>query len=1129
MSSRSISGRLRRWSLWGLLAGCCLLPGSAFAQTCATPGKDGPATISGVVNTYYPTSGSVSAGATSVTLGAASSAGAQVQITAGDLVLFIQMQDATINSSNNSNYGAGSGTGSGYTGGTAGQYEFAVANSAVSLSGGTLTLTSGLLHAYSNAAATSSQGQKAFQVLRVPQYSSGTLGTTSSNNGTTSGSAPPWNGTTGGVFAIDVAGTLNLGGGSIDVSGLGFRGGGGIEQSGCGSSGCASNTAYRLVSTNGSGGSKAEGIGGTPELVGDQQTSAVVSTGQPNDGYPNGSFDRGAPGNAGGGGTDGDPQNNDQNSGGGGGGNGGAGGQGGYSWSSGLNVGGLGGSTFPATATKIVMGGGGGASTSNNDPNNYDSTGGAGGGIVILRAGSVTGSGTILANGSAGQNAVQDGAPGGGAGGTVVVAVKSGTLSGLTINANGGVGGNAWPTSAPGANNINEHGPGGGGGGGVVLQSGRATVSVTGGAHGTSTTSQLQFGSTSGASGLSSSTTYTALPGTSSGAACVPVLTVTKLTTTPSVPDGGTATYTITVKNAASVAAATQISISDTLPEPITNGFTYKANVSVTLSGGATRPTTSDPSAPAIVPAWGTFTIPASGQVAITFTVNVAYGVPAATYQNPATATYLDPTRTTTSGTTSSSYNPASSTAEDVAVTTAVAISGFVYADINHNGTLDSGETWTGSTVYVNLVLSGAVLKSVTVPAGTGAYAFNGVIAGTYTIVLASSATATTGTVPSGWVMVSPSLPSIALTTSLSSYQNENFGLYQGNRISGKVFQDNGVSSGTPNDGKLNGGETGVGSVPLTATNGSGTTYDSEVTAGSGSYTLWIPSAATTVVISTSPPSGYLATGADPGNTAGTYSRAAGTLTFTNTGIAYSGVNFGIVPVNSFSTDNSASALPNSTLFYPHTFQAMTGGQVSFSTSAISGPAGSYFTEVIYRDVSCTGTMSSGDPQITSAVSVSAGSTVCILVKETIDPGTPLGAKNSITVTANFTYTNASPALSASYTHSDMTTVGNSSSAGLDLTKKVDKATAKSGDTLNYTVTFVNDSPGSLSNIVLNDSTPAYTTFTSAACPSTLPGGLTCTITTQPSVGGAGSIRWTFTGALLPAGTAQVTYSVKIQ
>src|ERR1700680_1709072 len=154
MSSISSSPSLRCWSLWGLLVTCGLLPGSAFAQTCATPGKDGPGTISGVVNTYFPTSGSVGAGATNIALGAASFSGAQVGIAPGDLVLVIQMQDATVNRNNSSSYGAGTGTGSGYTGGTAGTYEFAVANSTVALSGGTLTLTSGLLHAHATATST---------------------------------------------------------------------------------------------------------------------------------------------------------------------------------------------------------------------------------------------------------------------------------------------------------------------------------------------------------------------------------------------------------------------------------------------------------------------------------------------------------------------------------------------------------------------------------------------------------------------------------------------------------------------------------------------------------------------------------------------------------------------------------------------------------------------------------------------------------------------------------------------------------------------------------------------------------------------------------------------------------------
>jgi len=1095
----------------------------SFAQTCGLPGNDGPVSASGIVNTYFPpatATETVNAGATSIPLGAADTAngGATTPIAVGDLVLIIEVQDATINNSNNSNYGANNGSGSGSTGGTVGAYEFAVATSAVSITGGTLTVSAGLTNKYTSAAASGTQGEKSFQVVRVPQYSSVTLGTVR---------AAPWDGTAGGIVAFDVAGTLSLNGGTIDVSGRGFRGGGGLNSNG----GTGSNSEYRDVSTLGWGASKGEGIAGTPRYVFNSATSTVIDAGSANEGYPNGSFMRGAPGNAGGGANDGDPTNNDQNAGGGGGGNGGAGGLGGFSWSSGLNVGGIGGATYTASATKIVMGGGGGAGTGNNQSDSgYHLSGAAGGGIVIVRAGSVTGAGSINANGATALNADQDGAGGGGAGGTVIVTVKTGTLAGLTVTANGGNGGNTWPNEAPGTNNINEHGPGGGGGGGVVYQSGGATVTVNGGAHGTSTTSQLQFGSQNGNSGVSGTTTAGSLPGAASGAACIPVLTVTKTTSTASVLQGATATYTITVKNASGVAAAQQVNISDPLPQPVTPGFTYASTGTVSLTGNATRATATNPNVGDTTPNWGVFTIPASGQVSITFTTNVAYLVPPATYQNSATATYLDPARTTSTGTTSASYNSASSTGEDVTVSTAISISGNVFADANHNGTLDSGETWSsGVSVYVNLVSGTTVKQSALVSAGTGAYTFSSVIPGTYTVVLTNSATSTTPTIPTGWVATSPSAGSLSLTTGTSSLVGQNFGLFAGSKVTGTAFVDNGAGGGTANDGKQNGSEKGIAAVSVIATNGSSTTYDSTTTDTSGAYTLWIPNTATSVLIDETPPSGYIATGGDVGTSGGTYSRSTTAITFTySASTSYTGLRFGQVPVNTLAPDNALSGAPGTTVIYPHTFTALSAGQVTFSTTATSSTP-TWFTQVIFRDTDCSGTLTGSDTQLTSAVAVNAGDKVCILVKDMIAANAGYDAVDAITVTAQFTYTNASPALNASYTRSDTTTVSNATNAGLRLAKTVDKATAKSGDTLLYTITYSNVSSGTVSNIVVSDSTPSYTTFVSAAC-GTLPTGISaCNVSTQPSSGSTGAIKWTLAGSLASSASGQVTFTVKIQ
>src|ERR1700687_5825902 len=88
----------------------------------------GPATYSGIVNTYYPgTSALASAGSTSIGVGAIDARGALTPVASGDLLLIVQVQDAAIDSSNTATYG-GSGGGRGYTSlNSSGLYEFAVA------------------------------------------------------------------------------------------------------------------------------------------------------------------------------------------------------------------------------------------------------------------------------------------------------------------------------------------------------------------------------------------------------------------------------------------------------------------------------------------------------------------------------------------------------------------------------------------------------------------------------------------------------------------------------------------------------------------------------------------------------------------------------------------------------------------------------------------------------------------------------------------------------------------------------------------------------------------------------------------------------------------------------------------
>src|SRR6202521_3161165 len=679
----------------------------AVAQGCVTPGVAGPnATLTGVVNTYYPATASVAAGNNTISVGARI-AGASPAIAAGDLLLVIQMQDADINATNTSAYGAGLASGKGSTAlRSTGLYEYVMATTAVVA--GSLTIRgsgagNGLVNSYDfTTTVTATNGFRTFQVIRVPQYSSATV--------TAGLTAAPWDGLVhaGGVLAVDVAGALNLNAQTNSLDQLGFKGALGVAQAG----GADTGTDYRVATGRGNHGYKAEGIAGTPHFMYDAINNAAVNGAA--DGYPNGDAARGAPGTAGGGGTDSHPVANDENTGGGGGANGGQGGLGGNSWNANQPVGGLGGAAFPATATRVVLGGGGGAGTRNNSVT-FQSSGGTGGGIVMIRTGSIAGTGTITANGGTGSTPANDGGGGGGAGGTVLVTSNTGTVNGLTIQANGGRGTDAWPTGPTGA--ANYHGPGGGGGGGVIITSNAlplAQTNVAGGAHGGTTVDLATYGSVNGDAGLVLTTTPASIPGSSSGAECLPALTTTKTTSTPNVTNtvaGTTATYSMTVANAVNTGSATAVNISDALPA----GFTYASTGGVVLNGGATQTAIVNPTIGDTNPIFGTFTIPAAGSVVITFTVNIAASVAPGTYSNPATATYLDPTRTTVGGTITAVYpgggvERVTVHAPDMTITK-------THVDPLVRGTTTSTYTLT-ATNSGNVATSGTVTVTDTLPAG---------------------------------------------------------------------------------------------------------------------------------------------------------------------------------------------------------------------------------------------------------------------------------------------------------------------------------------------------------------------------------------------------------------------------
>jgi uncharacterized repeat protein (TIGR01451 family) len=467
----------------------------------------------------------------------------------------------------------------------------------------------------------------------------------------------------------------------------------------------------------------------------------------------------------------------------------------------------------------------------------------------------------------------------------------------------------------------------------------------------------------------------------------------------------------------------------------------------------------------------------------------------------------------------------------NVTVSVGTSVTGKVYVDANHNRTLDSGEDWSsGASVFVNLVKAGAVTQSVSVAAGAGVFTFSNVGSGAYSIVLTNSAVSVAATAPAGYAFVMPTQGTLQINVVNDSFTNQNFGLFRGSLVSGVVFKDNGTGGGTANNGVPDGAESGLAGVTVRATDGGATTFDTGQTGSDGSYTLFITPGALTVAVIKTSPTGYLATGAQVGTTAGTYNRGTDTLTFTKAGEGFfTGVNFGVVPLNTFQADQSQQSLPGSILLYTQVFVPGTSGQVTFTFSSTTNPANVNFSRVLYQDSNCNGSIDSGEPVITGALTATAGTNLCVILKVNIPPGTPFNATDNSLITANFGYTNANPALAATYSVRDLTTVGTATNAGLRLEKTVDKATALPGTNLTYTITFTNDSSAPLSTLKINDSTPAYTTFVSGACGPSLPSNLTGCSLTSPTAGQAGDIQWVFAGTLLPSQTGTVTFIVKIQ
>lgn len=300
----------------------------------------------------------------------------------------------------------------------------------------TITVARAVTHGFSSA------GNARAQAVRIPEYT-----TVSVAAGATL-TAPPWDGTSGGILVFEATGAVDVAG-AVDMTGRGFRGFSHAPA-------CAGGARYACTSADTADGFAGESAAG-PALVSNAANGGGGGGSQ--DGQDCGAGAGGGHGTAGTAGTNG------------------AGGV----CRAAPQLGGAAGTTAGVDDLSIaLLFGGAGGEGGGDEDGAYPGGGGNGGGIISIAAQSVTVSGVLRANGATGANGVQVsagcggsgcgmGAGGGGAGGAIFVQATATVSLGANLVTAAGNGGGACTCGGM---------PGGSGGSGRIAVKGSVTGST---------------------------------------------------------------------------------------------------------------------------------------------------------------------------------------------------------------------------------------------------------------------------------------------------------------------------------------------------------------------------------------------------------------------------------------------------------------------------------------------------------------------------------------------------------------------------------------------------------------------------------------------------------------------------
>ncbi|WP_424951555.1 hypothetical protein [Deinococcus sp.] len=377
-------------------------------------------------------------------------------------------------------------------------------------------------------------------------------------------------------------------------------------------------------------------------------------------------------------------------------------------------------------------------------------------------------------------------------------------------------------------------------------------------------------------------------------------------------------------------------------------------------------------------------------------------------------------------------------------VNTSCLLTGNVYRDLEPDGARAAGEVWDGPQLYATLLSGGSASQSA------------------------------------GYLFINPQngSASTAVTAGSTSIPDLPYGLFYGDRVSGKTYRDDGRGSGgTPNNARQESGEPNLSGVAVTLSSSGGSR--GTVTDAGGSYTLYLPGDWTGNTLSTG--SGPV-TGVYDGSSV-TFSGSIGGLNvrpypLPNPSGTARQAEVGLVQNLTLSAAPAQSSEAPATLRSTHLLRP--GTQGTLALSAVSG-----FGTQIYLDTNCDGVVDASE-RSAAVSSVTVGATwprdasgdlkACALELDvTLTAGTASGTVDNALLNAGLTWS-GNPAVQDAAAVTDTSTVV----PGTVLSKKVSNLTrapgtestsaeAFPGDVLRYCLTASNTGPQPASLLVIGD------------------------------------------------------------